>query len=436
MKAKEVILLIFIILVGVSISLVYNEEFDIGWGWGEGWIFGYEEFVYEETETLEALSLDQLQIRNSYGSVEILGSDHSSISITFEKRIWRKNEADAKALAGQLKMIIDQEGQTLTLTNNRQDFKNKKFETHYYITVPADLNVNITNSYGLVKVERVGNADISNRYGEVTASEVSGSLSIFNKDDEVNIEHATSDCFIEASYADINLRDVKGKVDIKNSNGKLALEEIAKEVTIRSPHCTIYGWDITGDMDIENSYEKIELTDVGNVKIAGNQSPVEIDGAEGKIDINNRYSKVRLKNIRGNISIEGKNLGVSGNSIQGEKITIHSSYHDIELEDFSGETSITLAHGNIYLTPSPLTHPLDIKGSYADIKFFWPESGKYPIDIQANQGQIMWKLDADVSYQKDNGLSEIKAFVEESGNPSIFLSTDYGTIWIEKSIVI
>jgi hypothetical protein len=436
MKAKEVFLLIFIILVGVSISLVYNEEFDIGWGWGEGWLFGYEEFVYEETETLEDISLNQLQIRNAYGSVEILGTDQNKITISFEKRVWRKDEADAKALADQLKMVIDQEGQTLTLTNNRQDFKNKKFETHYYIAAPVNLNVNITNSYGLVKVERVGATDISNRYGEVTASEVSGSLAIYNKYDEVNIEHAASDCLIEASNADINIRDVRGKVDIKNSYGKLALEEIAKEVTIRSPHCTIYGWNIAGDMDVENSYEKIELSDVGNVKIAGIQSPVEIDSAEGKIDINNRYSKVKLKNIRGNISIEGKNLGISGNSIQGETITIHSSYHDIELEDFSGNTSITLAHGNIYLTPSPLTHPLDIKGSYADIKFFWPESGKYPIDIQAKEGHIMWKLDAEVSYQKDNGLSEVKAFGEESGKPSIFLSTDYGTIWVEKSIVI
>ena len=39
-------------------------------------------------------------------------------------------------------------------------------------------------------------------------------------------------------------------------------------------------------------------------------------------------------------------------------------------------------------------------------------------------------------FQKDNGLSVVKAFTDERDKPSIFLSTTYGTIWIEESIII
>jgi hypothetical protein len=436
MKAKEVILLIFIVLVGVFFSRLYNEELEFEADWGKGWLFGYEEFVFEESQILESPALSHLHVLNSHGSVEVRGTDKSTVSVTLEKRIWRKNEADAREVANKLKMIIDQDGPVMTISNNRQDFKKKSFETYYSIEVPEGIKVNITNSLGPVKAERVGDTDITNRYGEVISLEIDGTLTISNSYDEVNIEDISSDCTIEGRHADINILNVSGTVDIKNIHAKLTLEEIEKEVTIRSPHSRIYGWDITGNMDIENSYEKIELSDVGTVKISGDQSPVQIDGADGDIDINNRYSKVRLKNIRGSIFIEGKDLGIFGNTVHGEKITIHSTYDDIELEQFSGETSITLAHGKIYLTPSPLIRPLEIRGSHADIKFFWPESGTYPIVIQAKQGQILWKLDSAVSSQKDNGLSVVKAFTDESGKPSIFLSTEYGTVSVEKSIVI
>ena len=71
-----------------------------------------------------------------------------------------------------------------------------------------------------------------------------------------------------------------------------------------------------------------------------------------------------------------------------------------------------------------------------DIKFFWPENERYPLEAQVEQGDIQWKLDEEIDYQKDNGLSVLKAFLEEADKPSLFLSTTYGTIWIEESIII
>jgi len=400
MKAKEIFLLIFIILVGVFITQVYTGKFELELGWGDSILFGYEKFVFEETEEIESPLPGELRIRNSHGSIEIFGSDEENITISFEKRIWRKDEVEAREVAEQLKMIIDKGEQTLNLSTNRQEFRRKKIETHFVISVPEGMNVTVVNSYGLVRTERVGHTDITNRYGEVYAS------------------------------------DIRGTLVVSNRHGSLTMEDITNDVLIRTPYSKIYGWNISGALDIENSYEKIELTDVGPVKIVANQSLIDIDGANGNINISNRYNKVRLKNINGNVFVDGKNLGISGNNVHGDEITLSSTYQDIKFDNFSGKTSISLAHGELHLSPSPLTFPLEVKGSHVDIKFFWPENERYPLEAQAEQGDIQWKLDAEIDYQKDNGLSIVKAFLEKTDKPSVFLSTTYGTIWIEESIII
>ncbi|MCJ7582932.1 MAG: hypothetical protein MUP98_20645, partial [Candidatus Aminicenantes bacterium] len=171
MKAKEIFLLIFIILIGVFITQVHTGKFDFDFGWGDSILFGYNEFVFEETEEIESPLPEELRIRNSHGSIEIFGSDENVLTISFKKRIWRKEEVDAQKIADQLKMFIDNNGQTLNISTNRAEFKRKNFETDFIISVPAGLKVTVNNSYGLVRAERVGDTDITNRYGEVFASD-------------------------------------------------------------------------------------------------------------------------------------------------------------------------------------------------------------------------------------------------------------------------
>lgn len=438
MKAKEIFLLIFIIIVGVSITQIHEGEFDFNIGWGDNFLFGfgYEEFVYEETEKIESPFPEELHINNSHGSIEIFGSDVDMITISFTKRIWRKDEEDAQEVAKELKMFVELEAQTLNISTNRQEFKRKNFETDFIIFVPEGLNVTVVNSYGLVRAEGVGHADITNRYGEVDVADIRGELMVISSHEDIEIKQVESNCIIEASYSSITISNILGTIEIENKHGSLTMEDITNDVVIRSPYSDVYGWNISGALDIENSYEKIELTNVGPVKIVANHSLVDIDGANGNINITNRYDKVRLQNITGNVFVDGKNLAISGKDVHGDEITLSSTYEDIEFNSYSGKTSISLSHGDLHLSPSPLTFPLEVNCSHVDIKFFWPGNERYPLEAQAEQGDIQWELNAEVDYQKDNGKSVIKAFLEETDKPTVFLSTTYGTIWIEESIII
>ena len=430
MKAKEIILLILIIVVGVTFYHAHTGKIYIDFD--DHISFDHEKFVYEEFQELEPPFPPLLQVTNAHGNVEIQGTDEERITVSFEKTIWRRNEEQAKEIADELKMIIDKDAQQLTISTNRNEFRRRNFRTNFKISVPAGRDVDVKNSYGTVKAKKVGNAHIKNHHGKIIASDISGELSIENSYKDIEVENAQSNCQIEGKYADVFVNDVKGKTQIDHRYGKVRVENISQDVKIEGSHSSVYGENLMGSVEVTTSYKKIALFDVGPTKIRARHSPVEVDGAREYLDIEDNYSKVNVDNLRGDLIVDGKNLGVYGKTIVGQKIHIISSYRNIELSEFSGKTTIFLEHGAIVLDPSPLTHPIEAIGKYADIKFYWPLREKYPFEAKAKNGDIKWRLPEEISIQEEDHMSIVKAFLEEKEKPSISLSTSYRTIRIEE----
>ena len=292
------------------------------------------------------------------------------------------------------------------------------------------MDVKLKNSYGLVKVARVKSADIINPHGEIMASDISENLVLENSYEDVEVDNVGSDCQLSSRHSSVSVRHVQGSTLITHRYGDIILEDLGQDVTVDGSHSEVFGKNLTGPVEIESSYERIDLIDIGPTIIRANQCHTEIEGAEGKLDIKNRYSRVKLKSISGDVSVEGKDLAVYGAKITADRIDISTSYEDIELVDFTGETSIFQSHGSIILTPAPLTHPIEVKGSYAPITFYWPAGMKYPFEAQVKGGDIQWALPEEPSLRVTNGQSIMQAFSEEQ-SPFIRLSTSYKTIRID-----
>lgn len=433
MKAKEIILLIFIILAGVVFYHARTGKLDdINFFIDDYFIFSAEEFVYEEYQEIEPPFPPRVQIVNAHGDVEIKGTDEEKITISFQKNVWRISEEKAKEVSEKLKMIVHKNTHQITLSTNRDDFRRKNFETNFKISLPKSMDVKVKNSYGLVKTSNVGKTDITNRYGKVIASDIDGELIINNSYRDVEVENVQSDLYLESKHSTLFVNHVKGVAQISNAYGKIHLENISQAVKVDGRHTEVFGQNLTGPVEIENSYRKITLYEVGPTKIIGHHSKVDVDGAKEHLDIKDNYSKIRVNNIQGNFLVDGKSLDVYGKTIVGQKISIASSYRNVELSEFSGKTTISLSHGDVVLEPSPLTHPIEVKGEYANIRFYWPVQGTYPFEAKAKNGDIEWKLPVELSFEEENGVSMIKAFVQEKDKPSILLATSYGTIRIEK----
>jgi len=432
MKVKEIILLILIIAAGVIFYHAHTGKLDFSINFGDGIYWGLEEFTYEETQALEPPFPSQLFLSNSHGKIEIQGTEEQELTICFHKRIWRKNKELATEVSEKLKMIIDKSADELRILTNRDEFRKKNFETDFKISVPKDTDIEVENSYGLVRASKVRNTKVTNRHGEIILSEIKGRAKVKNSYEDVDIYGAEFECQVESRSSTIRAKNVKGGLKILHKYGKIYLENIAQKVKIESPSTEIYGYGLKEGAEVQSSYEKITLHDVGPTTIRGKSSKVEADGIQGDLRINDSYAELKLNNIAGSLFIEGKSVAVSAKNIVGENISISSSYENIELAEFSAKTTIQNYNGDITLEPFLISHPLEVRSEYGTIRFFWPEGKKYPFEAQAKGGEIKWNLLAETSITEENGIKIVRAFQKEIDKPSVFLTTRYGQIVVEE----
>jgi DUF4097 and DUF4098 domain-containing protein YvlB len=430
MKAKEIILLLFIIAAGVFFYHAQTGKIDVVWDDFIG--FDFNEYTYQETQVIEPPLPASLKVVNSHGGVEVVGAETDRISLIFEKRVWRRNEEKAKEVADQLHPIITKSDAGVTITTNRSDLKRRNFETNFLITVPFGLAVDVVNSYGPVKADQVREASIKNPHGDVTVTHVQGGALIENSYEDIQVSDLKSNCTIKSGHADISVKEVGGEVNIENSYGKVDLRKVSQRATITSPHTEIWAEDVAGPLEVRNSYEKISLRRVGASRLEGSHSEIDVETVSGDLEITNSYEPVVLKSVRGNLRINGDHISVSAGDVVGDTIYVSTNYENVDLTDFAGKTTILLAHGEITLTPLPLTAPLEVRATYSPIRFFWPGEDRYPVDAQTKSSEIFWNLSGNVSTEEKDSLTLLRAFSEVTDKPQILLSTTYGDIEFEK----
>jgi hypothetical protein len=430
MKAKEIILLIFIIAAGVFAYHVQSGKIDVAWDDFIAWDFN--EYTYQETQVIEPPLPASLKVLNAHGQVDIIGAETDRISFTFEKRIWRRDEEKAREVADQLKTVVTKGDAAVTITTNRSDFKKRNFETNFLITVPIGLAVDVTNSYGPVKADQAGETMIDNRHGEVTLTNIRGGAVVENSYENVEVSGLQSNCTIRSQHSDISVKDVPGEINIEGSYGKVELRGASQKATITAPHTEIWVEDFSGPLEVRNSYEKIRLRNVGPARLEGSHSGVDADGVGGNLEINDTYEPTVLKSVRGNVQVNGQHISVSGRDIVGDTIYVSSTYENVDLADFAGKTTIILAHGDITLSPLPLTGPLEVRATYSPITLFWPGEDRYAVDARTRSSDIYWNLEGNVSTEEKDRLTILRAFSEYSDKPGILLNTTYGDIRFEK----
>jgi hypothetical protein len=430
MKAKGIILLFVIVAAGVFFTHVQTGKIDLEWD--DFIAFDFNEYTYQETQVIEPPLPAVLKVLNSHGQVDVVGAETDRITFVFEKRVWRRNEEKAREVADRLHPVVTRGDANITLTTNRSEFRRRNFETDFRITVPSGLAVEVTNSYGPVKAEGVGAAAVDNPHGEVTLVNIQGGALIENSYEDVRVSGLTSNCTIKSRHADISLKDVTGEVSIDNSYGAVDLRNVSRRATITAPHTEIWVEDVSGPLEVRNSYEKISLRRVGPAMIEGSHSEVDAQGVNGNLEITDTYEPVVLKSVRGNLQVNGEHVPVSAGDVVGETIYISTSYEDVNLTDFAGRTTVLLSHGDVILTPLPLTGPLEVRATYSPIRFYWPGEERYPVEAQTRAGEIYWNIFGSVTTEEKDRLTIIRAFSELTDKPRILITTTYGDIEFEK----
>lgn len=434
MKTREIILLILIVAAGVFFHHAYTGKLDWDIYWDEEFFFFFEPFEFDETLDIEPPFPAEIHVVNRNGEVEIQGTDENRISIRLKKKIWRRDEDTAREAAAALKLVTERDGMKILFRTNREELRRRRFNTYFTVYVPEGIDVKVRNTYGQVKVSNTGNTDIDNPNGTTIVMDVAGTLRLRNKYEDVEITNVEADCFVKSHNGDVYINNVGGSAEVIHSYGKVELDGVVDNASVDAHNSDITCKNIGGSVHAESSYGEVFLRDVGPTTVRCSNCDIEIDGVRDSCDIVDKYGRVEVTNLEGDLKVDGKNMSVFGRSISGESIFISTTYRDIALEEFTGKTEIVHSNGNIFLTPAPLTSSLDVTGDYSDINLYWPEGGRYPFEAQNRGGDIKWEIAEELSYEKENSITVIKAFETETSNPRIFLSTKYGTIRIEKLV--
>lgn len=431
MKAREFFLLILLIAAGVFLTHIYSGR--LGWhlDWDEGFLFSWDEFSFEETREFSAPLPAEISVENINGDVTVVGGKDERLTIELTKHIWRNTESDAAERAGLINIFTETEDGLLKISVNRHQLQERGFHTDFRITLPEGTPVSVNNTYGSVAVYGTGTTVITNNNGKVMAADIRGECRLLNRNGAIEAQDIEGRCSIDGRDGPVRLSHIEGPVDITHGYGRIELENIRQDVKIGGNDSRIIGHVLPGGVNIENDHGPIELHEIGSAAIDTSHGLVEIDGLQGRLDIKNRFSKVKLNQIRGDISITGKDLEVSGEHLRGT-IGIATSYRNVDLSDFAGKTTISSTNSKVLLSPAPLSHPIEVDSTNSDIKLYWPGKGKYPLEARSEGGDIQWDMPYEVDYRKENGLSHIKAFTSGNQHPGIRLHTTYGTIRIEE----
>jgi DUF4097 and DUF4098 domain-containing protein YvlB len=432
MKAKEVLLLVLIVVVGVFLYQARTGGIWIDGDW-EGPFGAGRAFDFEESTTLEGLIPARIEIRNTHGNVEVRGSDQETVTLTLLKHVRRRSEAEARDVANALKPVITRDAGVLKIATNRDAFPKKSFETSFRLVVPTGTDVDVVNSYGTVTASGIRRGAIDNPHGRVDAADVAEDLSVTNSYEDVAVSRVGASCRVSSRHADVRVREARSYVRIDHRYGEVEVSDAAASVTIAGEHTEASLLRVKGAVDVRTTYEGVSLTDVGPATVLGHHTSVAADGVGGALKVVTTYENVRVSGVRGDLDIEGKSVGVVGRSITAGTIRIATSYEDLDLADFTGRVDVGLSHADAVLAPAAIASAVDVKNVYGTVRFVWPRGIRLPFEGRSKGGDVKWGLAERPDLETSNGETLVKAFTGAAEAPAVTLSTSYGDIVVEDA---
>jgi len=428
MKTREVVLVVLLVLIGGAIYAVQTGRWDFHLG--DELYFRAWTYAFEESQTIAPPLPGRLEIENHHGGVEVEAADQEAITLVLVKHIHRRKETDAKEIADRLKAIVVREADRIRITTNREDFERKNFETFFKLVVPRGTDVQIFNSYGLVRVAETRETSLVNRHGPLRALNIEGRLSAETSYDDLEVDGARAGCEITARHADARVANVTGDAIVVGSYGEIRLEDVSGRGRVNGQHAEIICRRIAGEVEVGTSYEPITLEDAGPVRIDARHADVKADAVSGALVVLNRYARVEAAGIAGGLRVEGRSVAVVARNVRGGEIRVVSSYEDVDLIDIEGPVFVDLAHGDLVLEPRTLGAAIAVRNEHSDVELRWPQGEENPFEAQTRGGSVQWGLAASPALNQTNGTAILKAFADRSGRPEISIETSYGNIRI------
>jgi len=382
-----------------------------------------------EEKTLTVNGPVSLTLNNDFGDVSVAGGADGQVHITAGKTAWGSNEAEAQKELEDLKVIVEQNGNSVNISVQRLEQTNVLNigsgggSVNFTLTVPEESIITLDSVNGALTLDGTkGNADLQTDFGNIMVSNVSGAVLAKTNNGNVTAKSIVSDeaVTLTSEFGSINAQEINGAdVTANSTNGMLDLQEI-----------------IAGGVFKAGS-------DFGNISLANSQaSAIEIKSINGKVTLENVNvdGKVTVHNDFGDLMLNAVEASVYDLKTQNGKIKLdqargsisaQSDFGDVEVLNVeNGTLDLTSTNGAVTFSGSLDTGPHNIASDFGNITLTLPAETALNVDLQTDLGKISSDFEITVSGALENNHWVGKF---NGGGEELTVKTNNGNITINSN---
>ena len=211
-----------------------------------------------------------LALENEVGSITIDGQDVTNCDVTATITVKAPTEEEAKELAEQIKIELEQDGNTLTVKTTKPRKKRRRsISINFKITVPKQTALQISGDVGEILTSNITeNIKAQTDVGKISCKEISGDIDLKVDVGKVNVVYSKT----ASAACNVTIKTDVGSIDITTP-----------------PECSAV---VQANTDVGSITTDMPLTIKGRV---GKKLQGTIGAGEGKLNLKTDVGSIRIR---------------------------------------------------------------------------------------------------------------------------------------------
>lgn len=247
-----------------------------------GWAVS-EQNINQEFDTPSG---GRLVVDVDFGTVEVTVGSEGKASIQAHRKIDSDNEAQEKAYFAEAPLVIDQQGDIITVRARRPERKEWSWSGHcnmdaqYTVRLPKQFNVDLRTGGGAVSVAGMkGEIKVKTSGGKLKFAQLEGPIDGRTSGGSIEMSSCNGDATINTSGGSIEVKNGSGRLDARTSGGSIAVRQYAGDTDVKTSGGKLSLENISGKINGRTSAGAIDVSLVDPV------ADINLDSSAGSIDV-------------------------------------------------------------------------------------------------------------------------------------------------------
>lgn len=153
----------------------------------------------------------------------------------------------------------------------------------YVVTVPAATSVAGELAHGRITLTGLdGSADVRTGHGTISATDVTGPLTLGSGHGQVDVAGVDADVRVETSHGSILLTDVAGAAEAVTGHGRVEATGVGGDLLVDTSHGSVHLHDVAGPVEVWTGHGSVELSQVaGDLVVETSHGAIDASGTGG-----------------------------------------------------------------------------------------------------------------------------------------------------------